>query len=95
MGAVLFFSPLHGEAPEDSACNQMIIDSLEQAAVLNPGLPLPVDAYREICSLADREPSIKEDAPKMESDYPVGFRKRGGNPLFWNAPSYTAGAVKI
>ena len=57
-------------------CNQMIIDSLEQAAVLNPGLPLPVDAYREICSLADRTPSIKEDAPKMESDYPVGFRKR-------------------
>lgn len=61
---------------EDSVCNQMIIDSLEQAAVLNPGPPLPVDAYREICSLADREPSIKEDAPKMESDYPVGFRKR-------------------
>lgn len=61
---------------EDSVCNQMIIDSLEQAAVLNPGLPLPVDAYREICSLADRAPSIKEDAPKMESDYPVGFRKR-------------------
>ena len=60
---------------EDRECNRLILDSLEQAARLSPGLPLPVDAYRELCSLDGRKPLLRADAPEMESDFPAGFRK--------------------
>lgn len=59
----------------DRRCNGQILDALELAWKLDPELPLPMDAYREVCALDGREPVIPDSAPEMEETYPIGFRK--------------------
>ncbi len=59
---------------EDARTNGGILDSLEQAARLDPALPLPRAAYREVCALAERVPAIP-DGPELDFDYAPGFRK--------------------
>lgn len=60
----------------DARCNRMILELTERAAMLDPRLPLPVTAYREICALDGREPRISEDTPELEQTFPIGYRKR-------------------
>lgn len=60
---------------EDAQWNRFVLDSLERAARLDPSLPLPVEAYGEVCVLDDRAYSLPEDAPALEEDYQPGYRK--------------------
>lgn len=60
---------------EDAQINRDIIRHLERAAQLDPELPLPLAAYREICILDDRDFAIDEDAPELEEEYPIGYRR--------------------
>ncbi len=59
---------------EDTAVNNSILDDLERAARLDPGLPLPRSAYLEVCALADRAPSLPE-GPELKEEFSPGYRK--------------------
>ena len=59
---------------EDAAINSAILNDLEQAAKLDPTLPLPRDAYAEVCALAEREPALP-DGPALEEEFSPGYRK--------------------
>ena len=60
---------------DDEQVNGFVLDFLEQAGKLDPTLPLPVSAYRELCIMADRDFKISEDAPEMEEEYAPGYHK--------------------
>ena len=68
-----YFTP-SDRSNEDRAINEGILNDLERAASMDPDLPLPRDIYREICTLAGRQP-ILPDGPELESSFPIGFRR--------------------
>ena len=68
-----YFAP-SARSPEDAALNAAILDDLERAAKLNPGLPLPRSTYQEVCVLAEREPALPE-GPALEEEFAPGYRK--------------------
>lgn len=68
------FAP-SGRSDEDKRCNQAILRDLERAAALDPSLPLPLAAYREVCALDGRRPAIPETAPEFTCGFPIGFRR--------------------
>ena len=59
---------------EDGAVNSAILDDLERAAKLDPALPLPRNAYAEVCALAEREPCLP-DGPELAEEFAPGYRK--------------------
>ena len=59
---------------EDTAVNASILDDLERAAKLDPALPLPREAYREVCALAQREFALPE-GPALTEQFQPGYRK--------------------
>ena len=59
---------------EDTAINDSILDDLERAAKLDPKLPLPRNAYMEVCALAEREPGLPE-GPVLKEEFSPGYRK--------------------
>lgn len=59
---------------EDAAVNRSILDDLERASKMDPNLPLPRRAYREVCGLAEREPALPE-GPDLEEEFAPGYRK--------------------
>ena len=59
----------------DEQINGFILNFLEMAARGNPNLPLPVEAYRELCIMDGRDFKIPEDAPDMEEEFEPGFHK--------------------
>ena len=59
---------------EDAAVNSTILDDLERAAKMDPRLPLPRSAYREVCALSEREPVLPE-GPELEEEFAPGYRK--------------------
>ena len=59
----------------DQQVNGFVLDWLEQAAKMDPSLPLPVSAYRELCIMDGREFRIPEDAPQLEEEYEPGYHK--------------------
>ncbi len=67
------FVPASRSEADEKLCGG-ILDDLERSARLDPSLPLPRAAYREVCALAGRRPSLPE-GPELEFDYPVGYRK--------------------
>ena len=71
---------------EDRRLNDTILDCLEEAARLDPALPLPRRSYEEVCALAGREPRLRE-GPAMEEEFFPGYRKE---PV-----TYTAGPLRL
>lgn len=69
-----YFAPSH-RSREDREYNEEILDALETAARMDPALPLPLEAYREICALDGREPASFPGTPEFESEFPIGFKK--------------------
>ncbi len=67
------FAP-SARSQEDAAVNTSILDDLERAARLDPSLPLPRSAYRELCALAEREPALP-DGPELTEEFEPGYRK--------------------
>lgn len=59
---------------EDEAVNASILDDLERAAGLDPSLPLPRAAYKEVCALAGRTPALP-DGPELSEEFAPGYRK--------------------
>lgn len=59
---------------EDAAINSSILNDLERAARLDPSLPLPRTAYREVCALAGRQPVLSE-GPELTEEFSPGYRK--------------------
>lgn len=59
---------------EDEAVNAAILDDLERSARLDPALPLPRAAYKEVCALAGREPVLPE-GPELAEEFAPGYRK--------------------
>lgn len=70
---VCCFAPSH-RSGEDAAINAAILDDLERAARMDPNLPLPRRAYREVCALDGREPALPE-GPELEEEFSPGYRK--------------------
>lgn len=68
-----YFAP-SSRSEEDAKINAAILDDLERSASLDPGLPLPRKAYREVCALAGRPPVLPE-GPELEADFPIGYRR--------------------
>lgn len=68
-----YFAP-SARSLEDTAINNAILDDLERSAKLDPGLPLPRDAYGEVCALAQRPPALPE-GPALGGEFPPGYRK--------------------
>lgn len=68
-----YFAP-SDRSDEDRAINEGILNDLERAAKMDPDLPLPRAVYREICTLAGRQP-ILPDGPELESSFSIGFRR--------------------
>lgn len=64
-----------GQRESDRLCHERIIKNLEQAARMNPLLPLPISTYLEVCALSGHQPLISETAPRMEETFPIGFRR--------------------
>ncbi len=67
------FVPASRSKEDQELCDH-ILELLECSAQLDPSLPLPRAAYREVCALAGRKPSLPE-GPELEFDYPIGYRK--------------------
>ena len=59
----------------DEQINGFILNFLEQAAKLDPALPMPLSAYRELCIMDGRDFKIPEDAPELEEEFSPGFHK--------------------
>jgi len=68
-----FFAP-SARSEEDANLNNAICANLERAAHLDPGLPLPRSAYKEVCALAGRTPALP-DGPELEMEFEPGYRK--------------------
>jgi len=68
-----YFAP-STRSEEDASLNNAICVNLERAAQLDPGLPLPRAAYREVYALAGRKPALPE-GPELESEFSPGYRK--------------------
>lgn len=60
---------------EDERVNKYILENLEMASHLNPSLPLPIGAYRELCIMAGQDFRISEDVPEMEEAFEPGYHK--------------------
>ena len=61
--------------PGIHAENEDILALLETAHREDPALPLPLESYRELCSLHGREPAIPADAPAMDETPRPGYRR--------------------
>ena len=59
----------------DQQLNGFILDFLEQAARQDPALPMPMDAYRELCIMDGRDFRIPEDTPDMGEEFAPGYHK--------------------
>jgi len=68
-----YFAP-SARSGEDASLNNAICANLERAAQLDPGLPLPRNAYAEVCASAGRKP-VLPDGPELEFEFAPGYRK--------------------
>lgn len=67
------FAP-SSRSEEDANLNKAICDNIEMVAQLDPSLPLPRKAYKEVCELARRTPALPA-GPELEQEFEPGFRK--------------------
>lgn len=68
-----YFAP-SARSWEDEAVNASILEDLERAAKLDPSLPLPREAYEEVCALAQRDPALPA-GPELAGEFAPGYRK--------------------
>ena len=59
----------------DEQINGFVLNFLERAYRLDPALPLPMSAYRELCIMDGRAFKIPEDAPELEEEFAPGYHK--------------------
>lgn len=59
----------------DEQINGFVLSFLERAYQLDPALPLPMSAYRELCIMDGRNFKIPEDAPELEEEFTPGYHK--------------------
>ena len=59
----------------DEQINGFVLSFLERAYQLDPALPLPMSAYRELCIMDGRDFKIPEDAPELEEEFAPGYHK--------------------
>lgn len=59
----------------DEQINGFVLSFLERAYQLDPALPLPMSAYRELCIMDGRAFKIPEDAPELEEEFTPGYHK--------------------
>ena len=53
----------------DEQVNQFVLNWLEQAARMDPSLPMPAEAYRELCIMDGRGFSIPEETPELDDGF--------------------------
>ncbi len=59
---------------EEAEVNASILNDLERAAKMDPALPLPRRAYREVCALEGRTPALPE-GPELSGQFQPGYRR--------------------
>lgn len=69
-----YFRP-SSRSGQDKEINGAILADLEMAYQLDPELALPYDAYKEVCRLHHRKPSIPKTAVRLSFEFPIGYRK--------------------
>lgn len=69
-----YFVP-SSRSENDRKINESILDDLEKAYRIEPGLPFPYQAYQEVCALDGRKPLITETVTEFVMDFPMGYRK--------------------
>ena len=67
------FAP-SARSEEDAVVNASILNDLEQAARMDPALPLPRRAYLEVCALEGRTPALPQ-GPELSGEFQPGYRK--------------------
>ena len=69
-----YFRP-SSRSKQDKERNGSILADLEMAYQLDPELPLPYEAYREVCRLHRRKPSIPKTVSMLSYEFPIGYRR--------------------
>lgn len=69
-----YFAP-SSRSENDRQINGSILEDLEKAYRMEPELPFPHKAYREICALDERTPLVPEGGTEFVSAFPIGYRK--------------------
>ena len=69
-----FFMP-SSRSEEDLVVNANILSLLEKSIQLDSTLPQPLDAYLQLCDLAEHTPCSVLDVPALHSDYAIGYRR--------------------
>ncbi len=70
-----YFAP-SSRSSEDRDVNGAILDDLEKAYAMEPGIPIPHEAYREVCRRHHRTPVIPGTVEELSFEFPVGYRKK-------------------
>lgn len=70
-----YFRP-SSRSKQDKAINGGILADLEKAYQMEPELPLPYDAYEEVCRLQGKMPAIPQSAARLSYEFPIGYRRR-------------------
>lgn len=66
---------LSSRSESDKKTNENILEDLERAHRMKPGLAFPYQAYREVCALDGRIPCIAEGGVEFTTPFPMGYRK--------------------
>lgn len=69
-----YFAP-SDRSEEDGEINKTIIDDLETAYEMDGRVPIPYEAYLELCELDGAKPDIPDGCIKLFCGFPVGYRK--------------------
>lgn len=69
-----YFRP-SSRSRQDREINGAILADLEMAYQQDPELPLPYDAYLEVCKLHRRKPLIPKTAARLSFEFPIGYRR--------------------
>lgn len=69
-----YFAP-SDRSEEDGEINKAILGDLEKAYEMDHEVPIPYEAYLELCGLDGAKPDIPENCVKLFYGFPVGYRK--------------------
>lgn len=70
-----YFRP-SSRSKQDKGINGSILADLEMAYQLNSKLPLPYEAYRDVCKLHHRKPAIPKTVSLLSFEFPIGYRRQ-------------------
>ena len=69
-----YFVP-SSRSENDKRINESILEDLERVYRMEPELPFPYQAYREVCKLDGRKPVMSKAGTEYVSPFPIGYRK--------------------